>query len=543
MIGVIAKFEDREIVEEFFQFFKTPWEYYEFGRRYDVMLAAGENLPKTDADLVLIFGGQRLTSDRYQTSNTGSHQKQIFALWQDARIPLYGDTVEFLDAGGKAVICSESGQVLGYEARKGSQRILRLGYNLFQEIKFLLENGQPVENALMPTLDLHIALLRGWILESGNDLVEIPPVPAGYKFITCLTHDVDFIGIRRHFLDHSMFGFLYRAAFKSLLEFLRNEASIVKVRDNLKAVLMLPLVFLGLSRDPWDQFDRYLELEGGAPSTFFFIPYKNYSGEGFDEKLDKYRATRYDVDDVRGVITKLRNQGCEAGVHGLDAWQNVERGKKELDRLRSATWKGGIGIRMHWLCQNGSTFRKLDQAGYSYDSSFGYNETVGFRAGTSQVFKPIDANHLLELPMHIQDTALFNSARMNLSNDRAAQLCNQIIEIFDRNPGVLTLLWHQRSLGPERLWGDFYQMLIRKLHSKNTWFATASDVVEWFRIRRSARFMRNGEVDIPNRAKEKNNLPGLILRKYSCENHVPKKDLAAEPHFRRFDHLFTDEKI
>ena len=36
----------------------------------------------------------------------------------------------------------------------------------------------------------------------------------------------------------------------------------------------------------------------------------------------------------------------------------------------------------------------------------GYNETVGFRAGTSQVFAPIGTKHLLELPLHIQDTSL-----------------------------------------------------------------------------------------------------------------------------------------
>ena len=54
-----------------------------------------------------------------------------------------------------------------------------------------------------------------------------------------------------------------------------------------------------------------------------------------------------------------------------------------------------------------------------YDSTVGYNETIGYRAGTSQVFKHPDVDHLLELPLHIMDTALFYPSYMNLSDDQA----------------------------------------------------------------------------------------------------------------------------
>ena len=57
--------------------------------------------------------------------------------------------------------------------------------------------GQPVEHAHIPTLELHIAMLRDWILDAGIPLVEIPPIPAGHRFCVCLTHDIDFVGIRQ----------------------------------------------------------------------------------------------------------------------------------------------------------------------------------------------------------------------------------------------------------------------------------------------------------------------------------------------------------
>ena len=61
---------------------------------------------------------------------------------------------------------------------------------------------------MTPTLELHIALLRHLLLQSGVSFVEIPPRPGDYDFICCLTHDVDFFGIRRHKWDRTLAGFV-----------------------------------------------------------------------------------------------------------------------------------------------------------------------------------------------------------------------------------------------------------------------------------------------------------------------------------------------
>ena len=98
----------------------------------------------------------------------------------------------------------------------------------------------------------------------------------------------------------------------------------------------------------------------------------------------------------------------------------------------------------------------LEKAGFDYDSTIGYNETIGYRAGTSQVFKHPDVDHLLELPLHIMDTALFYPSYMNLSDEQAGAAMLPLIENATRFGGVLTINWHDRSLGPERLWGDAY---------------------------------------------------------------------------------------
>src|SRR5204862_2603238 len=85
------------------------------------------------------------------------------------------------------------------------------------------------------------------------------------------------------------------------------------------------------------------------------------------------------------------------------------------------------GIRIHWLLRDANTPAALERAGYGYDSTCGYNETVGYCSGTGQVFRPLGMRTLLELPMHIQDGALFYPRASNLSEAEAEKRCQVLI--------------------------------------------------------------------------------------------------------------------
>ena len=119
-------------------------------------------------------------------------------------------------------------------------------------------------------------------------------------------------------------------------------------------------------------------------------------------------------------------------------------------KVAELTGEAELGVRMHWLYFNESSFATLDHAGFLYDASIGYNDAVGFRAGTTQVFRPLSAGRLLELPLHIQDTALFFPGRMNCAEQEALDLCERILNWTQDLGGVSTLSWHERSLVPER---------------------------------------------------------------------------------------------
>jgi hypothetical protein len=518
MIGVIADSAEREVVCEFFELFKTPWEFYQRDRRYEAVLCAGDRQPDETAKVVLLYAGAETAFDRDHKVQTGLRQSAPRILThQGTRIPVYGDTITFPENGDGILTDENSQQCLAYRDRSVDRVWVRIGYDLFAEVRALLAAGQPVANANMPALESHIALLRNLIVGCGIPLAEIPPVPDGYRFIACLTHDVDHPSIRQHKWDHTTFGFLHRAVVGSLRQFIRRRMSLRDLFTNWLAALKLPFVHLGLAKDFWRNFDdRYLELERGQSSTFFVIPLKDRPGGASHGPAPRRRAAKYCAGEIADTIKKLQTAGSEVALHGIDAWIDISKGRQELHEIRRLTGASEIGVRMHWLYFDQQSPVTLENAGAAYDSSVGYNETVGYRAGTTQAYKPLTATRLLELPLHVMDTALFYPPYLGLSQREAKTILSQMVDNAVQFGGCLTVNWHDRSLAPERLWGACYRDLVQDLKRRGAWFATAGQTVSWFRKRRSIVFESNGNEPAGVRARvaadRRDALPGLRLR-------------------------------
>jgi hypothetical protein len=516
MIGVIARPEEHAAVEEFFELFKTPWELFREGQGYDVVIAAADNLPVVDATLLLIFRAATTSVDSLFAITPGAKLRNVRLKHAAGELPIEGEVLTFRNCPAAGACLTVNSAAAGLKICANDQTVLRMGYDLFGEVQRLLSIGQSLDNVGTATLELHINLLRDWILAAGVSLMEIPPVPAGYDFTVCLTHDIDFIGIRQHKFDHTMFGFLYRSTFGAVTRFMRRRISFSKVLRSWKAAASLPFVYIGWLKDFWIPFDWYLKVEKNLPATYFLIPFKKRAGQKVSSAHAERRACAYDVDDIADWNKQLVKEGCEIGVHGIDAWHSVKQGREELGRVAAWRESSRIGVRMHWLLQDQNTYGVLDEAGYSYDSTAGYNETVGYRCGTTQAFRPLGMKRLMELPMHIQDGALFYPQKMDLTESQAWEACEAVVESTRKFGGVLTVLWHDRSHAPERFWGDFYERFVGKLRTEQAWFATASDAVEWFKKRRAVRFERAESADAPQQVKARYTgspiNPGLIVR-------------------------------
>jgi hypothetical protein len=518
MIGVLADPSEHSVARELFELFKTPWEFYREGQRYDVLLCAGEGRCQKDAaSLILIYAGRKLPCDSDEKISTSSRRNNGSLSYGGGRIPIYGDSIVFRAEGMGGVIDEELQQQVVHRYRSGKAVVARIGYDLFNEVRTLLVVGQPVSNAGIPTLDLHIALLRDLIVGNGIPLVEIPPVPDGFQFMACLTHDVDHPMIRKHRWDHTSFGFLYRATVGSLVNLLRGRMPVRNALTNWAAALKLPFVHLGLVEDFWGVFAaHYLELEKGLCPTFFIIPFKGHPGRNSKGVAPQFRAAGYCAEEIADVVTKITEAGGEVGLHGIDAWLDSSSGRRELQEIRRLTGRSEIGVRMHWLYYDEQSPLALEHAEAGYDSTVGYTETVGYRAGTTQAYKPLQAAFLLELPLNVMDTALFYPDYLGLSSLEASVLLDRMIENTAELGGCMTTNWHDRSILPERLWDACYRNLIRELARRDVWFATAGRAIFWFKKRRSVVFERDSAgsdaIFAKVTAETDASVPGLRLR-------------------------------
>jgi hypothetical protein len=135
MIGVVVQTGDEVVVREFFELFKTPWEFVRLGGRYDVLLCNQSEIPEVSASLVLHFGCDELPV-------AGGEPPAILAKRSGGRIrseagelPIYGGCLTFRGeavAGLVEISRCEAAAVASFSA---GSNIVRLGFDLFAEVR------------------------------------------------------------------------------------------------------------------------------------------------------------------------------------------------------------------------------------------------------------------------------------------------------------------------------------------------------------------------------------------------------------------------
>src|SRR5262249_57677326 len=87
MIGVITNVDQRSVAREFFELFKTPWDFWQSATRYDVILDATGAMQHPSAKLVIAYvdGGP----------GAGIARQTTVLTYQGDRIPVYGTCLTF----------------------------------------------------------------------------------------------------------------------------------------------------------------------------------------------------------------------------------------------------------------------------------------------------------------------------------------------------------------------------------------------------------------------------------------------------------------
>ncbi len=416
---------------------------------------------------------------------------------------------------------------------------IKLPFALGQAASRLLSEGQAEEEAQVPRLDEMLQQVRNILGRELRHWAEVPPLPWGHPYAMALTHDIDILSLKEMPLGRTFLGYYYRS---SIVNWRRRRAGKIsrgEFAQTLWEMFRTGAARLGLGTDCWQKSLarlRSIEQRLDVRSSLYFMPFASTPGHGRVAGMaPANRASYYKVSEKASLLQELEQQGWEVGVHGIDAWHSTAEARSEFEQICGLTGRTDLGVRMHWLYFNApASFSCMDQAGFLYDSTFGFNEVAGFRAGTLQPYHPLNCGRLWELPLHIQDGALLGEEHGGLSRGDACAKAGQVLDWARKLGGAVSLLWHNQSFAAPRFWGEVYERLVEDAQKDQAWIALPRDVLAWFAARRSCRVTvrresaRNWVLECAGPAPEPP-LPPLRIRFHIAPEEVESASAPYEP--------------
>jgi hypothetical protein len=175
---------------------------------------------------------------------------------------------------------------------------------------------------------------------------------------------------------------------------------------------------------------------------------------------------------VRDMIRWLDDNQIENGVQpGYNTFRSPEKLRKEILALREVLGDRPLGGRQHYLRWCPETWIHWETSGLSYDSTLGFADRIGFRAGTCVPYRPwlFALNRpadLQEIPLLVMDGTLL--VYMKLSEEQSLARVQDVVERCSAVGGVFTLVWHNNNL-LDPTYRSLYTRLLHLLDSGSTY--------------------------------------------------------------------------
>jgi hypothetical protein len=240
--------------------------------------------------------------------------------------------------------------------------------------------------------------------------------------------------------------------------------------------------------DVKDTMETALDIESkhGVVSSWFFTDYPVSPSEEFDCVYVPDDPCRYQgkVTTIKAMMIDLAKRGHDVGLHG--SYHSARCSgmlKKQRQSLELATGLEIRSTRQHWLHFDiDLTPRLQSEAGIEVDGTFGFNRHLGFRAGTSLPFfwSGLD---LLEVPLVLQDVAIFSPAAMELDLTLANAVCAQIVDEVASVGGCVGVLLHPEQFPLINGLASWYDTLIATALRKGAWVTSLAGINTWWRER------------------------------------------------------------
>lgn len=207
----------------------------------------------------------------------------------------------------------------------------------------------------------------------------------------------------------------------------------------------------GWQNDPYDCIDWIMQQSeaAGTQSAFYYIP--EQTNRDFDPGMP------IESPQVAEQWQRIAEQGHEIGIHpGYETYQDPALMLSGANRLKEQLSVLGIeqkefGGRQHFLrWSNAETARHYESAGIAYDSSVGFADRPGFRAGLCYEFPLYDMESrrslsVRERPLIVMDCSVIDSRYMGLGcSEDSFNLMRTLKDECRKYQGDFTLLWHNQ---------------------------------------------------------------------------------------------------
>lgn len=297
----------------------------------------------------------------------------------------------------------------------------------------------------------------------------VAPWPDGRRWAAAISHDLDVVAAW--------------PAFTAL-----RLAQLLRAGDARRAGRVLRAAWRAVPSDPVAAGVRHVlavERDAGIRTTWFVLcgtptPRTWLRGD-LTYRVDSARARR--------LLDDIRRQGHEVGLHGsFRTALEADRMQNERARLGRVLGNPPAGVRQHFLrVRPGRTEVLMADAGFGYDSSFGFADRTGFRLGVADVVPAWGAK--IELaPLTWMDRAL-SKYRGVEEPDRWIADALELVAAVRSVEGLWVGLWHPNltdALGfPDA--AAAFRRLVERVTATSPWTATLAEVVAWRRHRRYTR--------------------------------------------------------
>jgi hypothetical protein len=359
-------------------------------------------------------------------------------------------------------------------------KVRRPGERIVWKVEDLEAGG--LERLPVPHLDQFIMKLRPRL-----PVVPAPPRtawPDNRPFAVCLSHDMDQVA-----------SFSLRASWRQLRRMRRNgmglrEQSRHGWKTARRAVDHWGQRRLGRQPDRYGNVGEWLKLEadcGFKSSLFFFAetvhPWHPYDcNYGFNDRVHFEGHTS----TVGAMMLEIAARGWDVGVHGSIA-SATEPGvlARQKEEVAARIGRPVFTTRQHYLQYDPARTPRIQaEAGLLADGTQGFNDTIGFRAGTSFPYRLWDWSRgcllpLWQVALHIQDGPLL---RAGPTVDQAVSSAIALLERVQEVGGCLGLLFHPAHLSTERGF-TVYRELLQESRRRGAWGCSLKEAALWWQSR------------------------------------------------------------